>query len=57
MDHFLIATPDHADFLGFVVRISPRVNPDDRVVVDGVLIIGHAGLSIGFVVAGCMTIA
>jgi hypothetical protein len=57
MDRFLIATPDHADFLSFVIRISPRANPDDRVVVDGVLIIGHAGLSIEFVVAGCMTIA
>jgi hypothetical protein len=48
---------DHADSSGFVVRISPRSNPEDRVVVDGVPIGGHAGLSIGFVIAGYLTAA
>jgi hypothetical protein len=32
-------------------------NPDDRVVIDGVSIDGHAGPSIRFVVAGCLTTA
>jgi hypothetical protein len=48
---------DHGDSSGFVVRISLRANPDDRVVIDGVLIDGHARPSIGFVVAGCLTTA
>jgi hypothetical protein len=55
IDHFLVATPDLADSSSFVVQISLSVNPDDRVVVDGVLISGRAGPSIGFVVAGCLT--
>jgi hypothetical protein len=49
--------PDHTDSLGFIVRISLRANPDDRVVVDGVPIGGRAGPSIEFVVAGCLTAA
>jgi hypothetical protein len=48
---------DHTNSLGFIVQILPKVNPDARVVVDGVLIDGHAGLSIEFVVAGCLTAA
>jgi hypothetical protein len=47
---------DHVDSLGFVVRISLRANPDDRVVIDGVPISGHAGPSIEFIVAGCLTV-
>jgi hypothetical protein len=46
---------DHADSLGFVVRISLSANPDDRVVINGAPIGGRAGLSIGFIVAGCLT--
>jgi hypothetical protein len=57
IDRFLIATLDHADSLGFVVRISLRANPEDRVVVDGVSISGRVGPSIGSVVAGCLTTA
>jgi hypothetical protein len=49
--------PDHADSSGFVVRISLRANPDDQVVIDGVLVVGRAGLSIGFVIVGCLTTA
>jgi hypothetical protein len=45
------------DSSGFVVRISLRANPNDLVVIDGVPIGGRAGLSIRFVVAGCLTIA
>jgi hypothetical protein len=47
--------PDHDDSCGFVVWISLTANPDDQVVVNGVSIDGHAGLVIGFVVAGCLT--
>jgi hypothetical protein len=50
---FTVAMPDHVDSLDFLVRISPRANPDDRVVIDGVPIDGRAGPSIGSVVAGC----
>jgi hypothetical protein len=57
IDRFPIATPNHVDSLGFVVRISHRANPDDRVVVDGVSIDGRAGPSIEFVVAGCLIAA
>jgi hypothetical protein len=53
IDRFPIATPDHVDFLGFIVGISPRANPEDRVVIDGVLISRCARLSIRFV--GCLT--
>jgi hypothetical protein len=56
IDCFSIATPDHVDSSGFVVRISLRANPDDRVVIDGVPISGHAGPSIEFIVAGCLTV-
>jgi hypothetical protein len=49
--------PDHVDSLGFVVRISLRANPDDRIVVEGVLIGGRTGPSIRFVVPGCLTAA
>jgi hypothetical protein len=42
---------------GFIVRISVRTNPDDRVVVDEVMIGGHVGSSIGSVVAGFLTSA
>jgi hypothetical protein len=35
----------------FIIRISVRANPDDRVVVDEVLIGGRVGLSIRFFVA------
>jgi hypothetical protein len=38
IDRFLIATLDHVDSLGFVVRISLRANPEDRVVIDEVSI-------------------
>jgi hypothetical protein len=55
IDRFPIATPDQADSSGFVVRISPRANPKDRVVIDGVPIGSRAELSIGFVVFGCLT--
>jgi hypothetical protein len=48
----MIAMPDHADSSGFFVRISPRANPENRVVIDRVPISSHAELSIGFVVAG-----
>jgi hypothetical protein len=48
---------DHADSLGFVVRISLRANPEDWVVVDGVPIGGHVGPSISSVVAGWLTVA
>jgi hypothetical protein len=37
----------------FIVRISVRANPDDRVVVDEVTIGGHVGPSIRSVVTGC----
>jgi hypothetical protein len=57
IDRFLIATPDHADFLSFVVRISPSANTEDRVVIDGILIGSRVELSIGFVVVGCLTAA
>jgi hypothetical protein len=43
--------------LGFIVQISVRTNPDDRVVIDEVPIGGRVGPSIGFVVAGCLTAA
>jgi hypothetical protein len=43
--------------LGFIVRISVRANPDDRVVIDEVLIGGYFRPSIGSVVAGCLTTA
>jgi hypothetical protein len=49
--------PDHADSSGFIVRFLLRANPDDRVVVDGVLISGRAGPSIRFFVAGGLTTA
>jgi hypothetical protein len=48
---------DHGDYSGFVVRISPRGNLDDRVVIDGVLISGRAGPSIGYVIASYMIAA
>jgi hypothetical protein len=57
INRFSIATLDHADSSGFVVQISLRANPDDWVVIDGVLIGGRAGPSIRFVVAGCLTTA
>jgi hypothetical protein len=57
IDRFPIAIPDHADSSGFVVRISPRGNPDDWVVIDGAPIGGRAGPSIGYVVASCLTAA
>jgi hypothetical protein len=46
---------DQADSSGSVVQILLRVNLDDRIVVDGVSIDDHAGLSIRFVVASCLT--
>jgi hypothetical protein len=46
--------PDHADSSGFIVQISPKANPEDRVIIDGVPIDGHVGRSIKFVVAGCL---
>jgi hypothetical protein len=42
---------------GFIVWISVRANPDDQVVVNEVSIGGRVGLSIGSVVAGCLTAA
>jgi hypothetical protein len=57
IDPFPIATPDHANSSGFVVWISIRANPDDRVVIDGVLIGDRAGPSIEFVVADCLMTA
>jgi hypothetical protein len=54
IDRFPITMPDHADSSGFVVRISPRGNPDERVVVDGVPISGHTGPLIGSVTTGCL---
>jgi hypothetical protein len=50
IDHFLIAYSS-----GFIVRISVRANPDDRVVNDEVPISGPVGPSIGSVIAGCLT--
>jgi hypothetical protein len=40
-----------------LIRISLRANPDDRLVINRVLINGHVGLSIGFVVACCLMAA
>jgi hypothetical protein len=57
IDRFPIATSDHADSSGFVVRISPRANPKDQVVIDGVSIDSRVRLSIRFVIAGCLTTA
>jgi hypothetical protein len=57
IDHFPIATPDHANSSGFVVWISSRANLEDWVVIDGVPIDSRARLSIGFVVADCLTVA
>jgi hypothetical protein len=45
------------DSSGFVVRISLRANLNDPIVIDGVPIGDRAGLSIGFVVDGCLTTA
>jgi hypothetical protein len=50
---FTFVVPDHVDSSDFLVRISPRANPKDRVVIDGVLIDGRVGLSIRSVVASC----
>jgi hypothetical protein len=41
----------------FVIRISVRANPDDRVVVDEVPIGGCVGPTIESVIAGCLTAA
>jgi hypothetical protein len=49
--------PDHADSLGFVVRITLRANSDDRIVINRVPIGGRVGPSIGFIVASCLTAA
>jgi hypothetical protein len=57
IDYFTIVMPDHADSLGFIVRISLRANPEDQVVIDGVPIDSHVRLSVRFVVAGCLTAA
>jgi hypothetical protein len=57
IDRFSIATPDHVYSSSFIVRISLRANPKDRVAVEGVLIDGRAGLLIRFVIAGCLTAA
>jgi hypothetical protein len=57
IDRFPIVMLDHADSSGFIVWISPRANPDDRVVINRVLIGGRTGLLIGFVVACCLTTA
>jgi hypothetical protein len=56
IDCFPIAMPDCADSSSFVVQISPRANPEDQVVVDGVLIGSRVGPLIGFVIASCLTI-
>jgi hypothetical protein len=56
-NRYPIAIPNHTDSLSFVAWISLRANPDDPVVVDRVSIGGHAGPSIGFVIAGCLTTA
>jgi hypothetical protein len=57
IDRFLIAMLDHVDSFGFVVRISLRANPEDRVVVDGVPIGVRVRPSIGSVVFDCLTAA
>jgi hypothetical protein len=57
IDRFPIAMPYHADSSGFIIQISLRANPDDWIVTNGVLIGGRVGLSIGFVVVGCLTTA
>jgi hypothetical protein len=57
IDRCPIATPDHADSLGFVAWISLRANTDDRIVINGVPISGRVRPSIEFVVAGCLTTA
>jgi hypothetical protein len=46
---------DQANSSSSVVQILLRANPDDRIVVDGVSIDDHAGLSIRFVVVSCLT--
>jgi hypothetical protein len=40
---------------GFIIQISVRANPDDRVVIDEVPIVGCVGPSIRSVIAGCLT--
>jgi hypothetical protein len=50
IDRFLIAYSS-----GFIIWISVRANPNNRVVVDEVPISGHVGPSIGSVIAGCLT--
>jgi hypothetical protein len=35
IDHFPIVMPDHVDSSGFVVRIPPRINPGDQVLIAG----------------------
>jgi hypothetical protein len=55
IDRFSIAKLNHVYSSGFVVRISLRANPEDRVVIDGVLIDGCAGLLIRFIIAGWLT--
>jgi hypothetical protein len=50
IDCFLIATSDHVDSSGFVVWISLRTNPDNRLIIDGVPIDGHVWPWIRFVV-------
>jgi hypothetical protein len=57
IDRFLIAMLDHIDSSGFIVRISLRANPEDRVVIDEVPISGRVRPSIRYVVAGCQTAA
>jgi hypothetical protein len=49
--------PDHADSSGFIVRMSPRGNLKDRLVIDGVPIDYHVRPLIESVVAGCLTVA
>jgi hypothetical protein len=57
IEPFLIATLNHANSLGFIVRISPRANPKDWVVIDGVPIGSRNGLSIRFIIAGYLMTA
>jgi hypothetical protein len=56
IDCFPIATFDHADSSGFKVRISPRTNLGDWVVIDGIPIGSHVKPSIRFIIAGCLTV-
>jgi hypothetical protein len=57
IDRFPIATSYVADLSTFIVQISLRANSDNRVVIDGVPMSGHAGPLIKCLVSSCLTVA